>query len=198
MTDNVLIETDRLFIRSPEEGDIEPLNLVINRSLSELQRWMPWAHDPSLKATRKFVRTAIKQLKSKKQPDLPLIVVLKSNREIIAATGYNDRSDLEVPFCEIGYWLDTQCTGQGYATEFTAALTKLAFSYFGAIRVQIKTQEQNKKSQAVAERCGYILEACLKNYCKDCLTGEPRNSFVYSMFSMDQLKVNPTVIVHSI
>ena len=36
------IETERLILRPPKLGDEKPLNQAINRSLSELQRWMPW------------------------------------------------------------------------------------------------------------------------------------------------------------
>ena len=39
----VHIETPRLIIREPILADAKPLNAAINKSLPELQRWMPWA-----------------------------------------------------------------------------------------------------------------------------------------------------------
>jgi hypothetical protein len=46
-----VIETDRLILRPPHTGDETPLNEAINRSLFALQRWMPWAADPSFEPT---------------------------------------------------------------------------------------------------------------------------------------------------
>lgn len=59
MNKNILIETPRLILRTPQDGDAKPLNQAINNSLAELQRWQPWALDPSLKTTEKFINDSI-------------------------------------------------------------------------------------------------------------------------------------------
>ena len=43
-------------------GDEKPLNQAINRSLPELQRWMPWANDPSMQPTIRYVKEGITAL----------------------------------------------------------------------------------------------------------------------------------------
>ncbi|QDP73276.1 GNAT family N-acetyltransferase [Legionella israelensis] len=182
-----MIETERLLIRKPMLGDAKPLNDAINRSLAELQRWMPWANDPSLATTEKFIEGAMKQWDSDKQTDFPMIVVLKATGQIIGASGYNNQSNKDVPFYEIGYWLDTHYTGQGLATELTAALTHYAFTEYQAARVQIKIQAANERSRNVAERCGFTIEARLHHHCIDCQTGEPADDLIYAMFDLDQL-----------
>lgn len=55
----ILIETPRLILRTPEIEDARPLNEAINRSWLELQRWQPWANDPGLAATTKFINDSI-------------------------------------------------------------------------------------------------------------------------------------------
>ena len=104
----------------------------------------------------------------------------KESQQIIGASGFNDRSKLEVPLFEIGYWLETAFTGQGFATEMVYALTDFAFESFKAARVQIVTQVGNEASRRVAEKCGFILEATLKNYCVDSLSKKLNRDFVYS------------------
>jgi RimJ/RimL family protein N-acetyltransferase len=182
-----MIETDRLLIRKPILGDAKTLNEAINRSLAELQRWMPWAKDPSLATTEQFIEDTVKQWGSDKQSDFPMIVVLKATNQIIGASGYNNQSDKDVPFFEIGYWLDSQYTGQGLATELTAALTEYAFTNYQAARVQIKTEAANERSRKVAERCGFTIEARLHNHCIDCQTGKPADDLIYAMFDVNQL-----------
>jgi len=65
-------------------------------------------------------------------------------------------------------------------TEFVAAITKFAFNYLNAIRVQIVTQVQNERSVLVAKRCGFDCEATLKNHRIDCLSGKPADSYVFA------------------
>lgn len=183
----IVIETSRLKIRPPMAGDAKPINDAINRSLPELQRWMPWAFDPRLETTEEFVRKGIESWESENQSDFPMVVVLKDSDTIISASGYNDRSDPSVPFYEIGYWLESRYVGKGYATELTNAITRFAFDHFNAVRVQIRTQRENSKSVAVARRCGYQQEAILHKAKRDCRTSEPCDDLIFACFSTDSL-----------
>jgi len=56
---------------------------------------------------------------------------------------------------ETGYWLRADATGQGYATEATAALTELAFTHLGARRVVVCHDPANAASDGVPRRLGF-------------------------------------------
>jgi RimJ/RimL family protein N-acetyltransferase len=56
---------------------------------------------------------------------------------------------------EAGYWLRADATGNGYATEATAALVELAFSRLGASRVAICHDPDNAASASVPRRLGF-------------------------------------------
>ena len=183
----MLIKTDRLIIRSPKHGDAKPLNEAINRSLAEISRWMPWASDPDLKPTEDFIEKGIEQWAKEDQTEFPMIIELRSNNQIIGASGFNEKSQPNIPMFEIGYWIDSQYSGYGYMTEAVNAMTQYAFDQLNAIRVQICTQLENQKSIAVAKRCGYIQEAILKNYRLDCLSKKPCDEVILACFSKDQL-----------
>lgn len=88
---------------------------------------------------------------------------------------------------EIGYWIDSQYSGNGYMTEAVNAITQYAFDQFKAVRVQICAQLDNQKSIAVAKRCGFIQEAILKNYRLDCSSKKPCDEVILACFSKDQL-----------
>ncbi|CEG58525.1 GNAT family N-acetyltransferase [Legionella fallonii] len=182
-----VIETERLILRTPTLGDERPLNQAINDSLPELQRWMPWASEPSLEPTIQFVREGIESWRNEQQRDFPMVVIHKESQEIIGASGYNDRSNPNVPFFEVGYWLATKYTGQGLATEMVRALTHFAFEHLQAVRVQIVTQVENTRSRRVAERCGFKLEAIMHNYCVDCLTERPADDLLFVCFEPSHL-----------
>ena len=108
------IETDRLIIRPIEMGDEVQINAAINRSLPALQRWMPWAKDPSFETTEKFVKNAVKDRRLDHFKEFPLVVVYKDDRKIISATGFNETSEFSIGVYEVGYWIDTQYQGHGY------------------------------------------------------------------------------------
>lgn len=183
----MIIETERLIIRPPRKGDAIPINNAIQRSLTELTRWMPWAADPSLKTSEEFIEKGIEQWDRSKQQDFPMIIELKANNQIISASGFNENSQPDVPMFEIGYWVDSQHSGKGYVTEAVKAMTKYAFNNLKAVRVQICAQAENSKSIAVAKRCGYIQEAILKNYRLDCLNNKPCDEVILACFSTKQI-----------
>ncbi len=116
-----------------------------------------------------------------------MVIIHKESQQIIGASGFNDRSKPEVPLFEIGYWLETAFTRQGYTTEMVKALTRFAFQSFHAARVHIVTQVGNDASRRVAEKCGFILEATLKNYCVDCLSQKPADDWLFACFNAENL-----------
>lgn len=181
------IETPRLTIRPVQVGDEVALNEAINKSLSLLQRWMPWAKDPSFKTTQVFVQRSVIDWEAQQSQEFPMVVIHKADNKIIAASGYNEKSDPTKPYYEIGYWIDADYQGQGFITEMVNALTKYALIAIRAKRVQICTQAENIKSIAVANRCGYKVEAIMKNYCIDCITGLPADSLLFSCCDIKQL-----------
>ena len=178
-----VIETERLILRAPQLGDERPLNEAINRSLPALQRWMPWAVDPSFEPTMRFVKEGIASWSNEQAKDFPMVILHKASNQIIGASGFNERSNPQVPMYEIGYWLDTQYTGLGLATETVGALTKFAFESFNAVRVQVVMQADNNASKRVAEKCGFALEATLKKYRVDCLSGQPADDCIFVRFN---------------
>ncbi len=67
-----------------------------------------------------------------------------------------------VPFAsadrlEIGYWLDRDATGKGYATEAARALLELARRVPGMVQVEIRCDLRNAASAAVPRRLGFRL-----------------------------------------
>lgn len=178
----MIAETPRLIIRKPQLDDAVIINKAINRSLHALQKWEPWSKDPRLSVTQDFIKKAIHSWNTPSQNDFPMIVEEKNTNTIICVTGFNDKSDPLVPYYEIGYWIDSKYSGNGYVTEAVNAITRLAFDKFSAVRVQIASQEENYKSIAVAKRCGFEKEATLKRSRKDCISGEPKNTIILACF----------------
>jgi RimJ/RimL family protein N-acetyltransferase len=78
--------------------------------------------------------------------------------------------------CELGYWIAGPFEGQGFVSEAVTALTKVCFAA-GLHRVEIRCEPSNKRSAAVAERCGFALEGHLK--ANRLLFGRYRDTLIY-------------------
>ncbi len=150
------IETPRTILRPLQAGDELALNEAINRSLESLQRWMPWAKDPSLAATRTFVHESVANWKAKKGDNFPLVVIHKATQKIIGSSGFNEDSIPAQGIYTIGYWLDVVYQVQGLVTEFVNALTRYASEHLQAQVVQIFVDQANTRSIAVAHRLGFV------------------------------------------
>ena len=176
--------TKRLILRPPTPDDAAGVLAAVTASYPELHRWMPWAKDPyGIEEARSFC--ADSQTKLKEGVDFTALLTLRDSGAIIGSSGLMG-ADPAVPSFEIGYWAHTAYTGQGYVTEAVIALTRLAFKGCAAKRVELKIDENNRRSQAVAERLGFELEATLKAASQD-NTGKVVSTRIYTMFDVASL-----------
>ena len=117
---------------------------------------MPWAEDPSLENTRKFVHTSVKNWEAKKGNNFAMVVIYKPTNEITGASGFGEDSIVEKGIYTTGYWLDITYKGKGLVTEFVNSLTQFAFSYLNAKAVQLYINKNSLKNIAVANRLGFM------------------------------------------
>lgn len=168
----------RLFIRMPKPGDGKVVHEAINASREELQAWLPFArHKQSLDETEANVREAHAEFLTRK--DLRFHIFNKETGEFIGSTGLH-RMNWSVPKFEIGYWIDTRQSGNGYIAEAVDALTDFAFDVLQARRVEIRCDEKNSKSRAIPEKLGFHLEGTLRHDDVSVDGKELRNTCIYS------------------
>lgn len=156
------METERLRL-VPPSMKIQPLMLeAILESKKELSEYLPWVQ---------YALTESESIENTKQAisnfenfegELRYSLIDKNTNHFIGAIGLIIR-DKDVPFFEIGYWLRSSCVGYGYIAEAVKVLETYAFIELKANRLEIKAAEENRKSRAVAERCGYAFEGILRN-----------------------------------
>ena len=173
------IETARLIVRAPREGDGAEVNAAIRETYADLHEWMDWAdHLPDVGETEQRCKVAREKFLA--GDDFNVRAYLKTTGALALCAGLHPR-DWDVPKFEIGYWCRAGYQGHGYVTETVQALTRIGFDLFGANRIEIRCDVRNLRSRAVAERAGYSLEATLKN---DVVApdGHLRDTVVYALF----------------
>ena len=156
-----IIETERLELRMPQPGDGRAVNAAIKASLSELQPWLGFARsNPSVEDTETNTREA--HAKFMVRESLRYLIFLKGTEEFVGSTGFHN-IDWSVPKFEVGYWIDTRMSGNGYMAEAVGKLTDFALTELNGKRVEIRCESTNKKSRSIPERLGYELEGLLRN-----------------------------------
>ncbi|MFZ7943535.1 GNAT family N-acetyltransferase [Neobacillus sp. 19] len=170
--------TERLVIRKPIPGDGKAVYEAIKGSLNELKPWMPWAHREQ---TEEDVEANMREAHAKflTREDLRLHIFHKETGEFIASSGLH-RINWDVPKFEIGYWVDTRHSGNGYITEATEAITHFAFTHLNAKRVEIRCDSKNVKSRAIPEKLGFSLEGILKCDSISADTKELRDTCIFA------------------
>ena len=185
MTDPLLLdfpdrfETERLMIRAPRPGDGAGVNAAIRESIHELRPWMPWATPaPTPDETETVMRRMASQWLTRE--NLGLILFRKHDGLFVGGSGLH-RIDWAVPCLEIGYWIRTSLSGQGYMTEAVKGITRFAFDHLKAQRIEVRCDARNTRSAAVAERAGYTLEARLHHQAR-AVNGDLRDTLIYVTF----------------
>lgn len=155
------LATERLMLRATRAACGAEAHDACRESQSQLQRWMPWAREPqSLDQAVAHCRDMAAKWHAREILDF--CFYRAADGRFVGKGGLHT-IDWTVPRFEIGYWIRTSCTRQGYATEATGALVRLACS-LGARRVEITADAANAASCRVAERSGFTLEGTLRQH----------------------------------
>ena len=178
------IVTERLYLRTPRAGDGPIVNAAILDSFAELHEWMDWAHQmPSVAESETFAREGWASAEASEE--FPILIFRRSDMRLVGATGMH-RVEWLIPSVEIGYWCRTDAVGNGYITESTYALARFAFLEMRARRVEVRMDDLNVRSFAVAERLGFPFEGIHR---ADMVNprGALRNTRVYAATSLPEI-----------
>lgn len=173
-------ETARLVARIPRAGDGAALHAAIIASRESLRRWpasLPWILQPqSVESSEVFCRHAAAAFQNRS--DFSMLLMLRDTGECAGCLSLHPQ-DPAVPAYKIGYWCRQSRQRQGLTTEAVRGACCYARQYLHAGRLEIRCDELNLASAGVAERTGFMREACLR---QDAITpeGELRNTLVFS------------------
>jgi ribosomal-protein-serine acetyltransferase len=171
------LETERLRLRATRAGWGAETNAAFLESHAQLRPWMPWAAGVQTpEAAEKHCRE--EQAKWHAREELDFCFFRKSDDAFVGKGGLHT-IDWSIPKFEIGYWIRTGCSRQGFATEATLGLLELARDSLGARRVEISSDARNAPSRRVAEKSGFVLEGIRRNSRRDS-AGELADSCVYA------------------
>ena len=136
-------------LRRWRPDDAAALLAAVIKSLEDLRPWMPWAEGYDEDKAVAFLRNCEAQWASGEDFAYAIIV----DGHIVGSAGLHRR--VGDGGLEIGYWVHSDWTGRGIATDATAALTHAALALPGIDRVEIYHDAANVASGRIPAKLGY-------------------------------------------
>lgn len=90
------------------------------------------------------------------------VFAIEVDGELAGGIGVHPQSDIMKLNAELGYWIAEDFWGQGIATFAINKMVGYAFNTFDVTRIYARPFGSNKASARVLEKCGFILEATIK------------------------------------
>ena len=147
------LETDRLILRRMVVRDTDDMYDYARRR--EVTEYLLWYPHQSKKYTSDYLRYIEARYRIGEFYDWA--VEEKESGRMIGTCGFT-RFDLPHNVGEIGYVLNPDFQGKGYATEAAKRVIDFGFSELGLHRIEAKFMEGNEASLNVMEKLGMTLE----------------------------------------
>jgi RimJ/RimL family protein N-acetyltransferase len=141
-------------------------------------RYMPCPPPSSVEDIQAFINEALEE--HSKGREIPFAIIDRATSRAVGSTRYLDIQP-ENSSLEIGWtWLAKAQQRTRVNTECKYLLLRHAFEELGAIRVQLKTDSRNLRSQRAIERLGAMREGTLRRH-RRLWDGYVRDTVYYSI-----------------
>jgi RimJ/RimL family protein N-acetyltransferase len=173
------IETERLELRCWSPADAPVLRRSLDDSDQHLRPHIPFMrHEPrSLAETVDWLR----QIRAAFDRDeYYRYAAFDAEATLVGETMLLDRHGAGE--WAVGYWLDVAQCGNGYATEATTAMLRVAFELLDIGHLELVCAVDNTASAAVATKLGFTHDATLRRRLHE-TDGVVRDSMVWTLFA---------------
>jgi RimJ/RimL family protein N-acetyltransferase len=178
----LILQTARLELREILENDCAEVHeFGSDPMVARFMNWGPNTEDD----THRFIQRSIGYQSEKPRMHYSLAIVVRDLSRLIGSCGVY-LSNIENREGYIGYCLNRQFWGQGYATETARALLEFGFNKLNLHRIFATCDPANMVSAHVLEKIGLKYEGHFREnvYCK----GEWHDELYYAILEKDWKK----------
>ena len=167
-------------MRCWEPQDAPALKEAVDSSLDHLRPWMPWAANEPQSLDEKVQLLRRFRGNFDLAEDFVYGVFSRDESEVVGGSGLHTR--VGGGAFEIGYWIRENRSGEGLATELSAALTRVAFELCDIDRIEIHTEPENERSMRIPLKLDYREEARLRRRLYAAPGGDLRDAVIFTLF----------------
>jgi len=154
----------KLLLRPAELEDGPAILKAIQMSGAALSQWMDWYRpDFSLDITTEWLKTL--SAAWEQGTNFQFVIMDDEIQQCVGTCGINHINQTWL-IANLGYWIRTDRTGEGMATDAAKLLALFGFRHLGLRRIEIVTGVENWGSRRVAEKARATFEGILRNRLK--------------------------------
>jgi len=146
----------RVFIRKVQRQDEEEFVSLMKDSQALHE---PWISPPTNSVLFKYYLNRLD-----KDDHEGFAICRSSDRRIVGVINLNSIVRGSFLSASLGYYVGAPYHGQGYMQEGLEALSQYAFKTLGLHRLEANIQPENKRSQALVAKCGFVKEGYSKDF----------------------------------
>ena len=185
--ENITLENDRIRLVPMQLSHAAELHRINHDSIWTYMLFQATTEDTMLQ----WVQSAI-DLRTQMQ-SIPFVVVLKSTGEVVGSTRIQ-QIDYERQSCEIGAsWFGTKAQRTFINSDSKYLLLEYCFEVLNLMRVQVRADERNERSNRAIERIGFTKEGVIRK--ERALHGVPRNLIIYSIIDDEWPDVKTNLLI---
>ena len=153
------LETERLTLRKIKASDYKDMYDYAKRP--EVTRFLLWDEHPNEDYTRKYLECLQTQYEDGLFYDWG--VICRSDGKLIGTCGFTSVDVLNMRG-EVGYVINPDYRGNGFAGEALEAVLDFGFNVIGLHRIEARYMVGNNESRRVMEKCGMTFEGVLRGF----------------------------------
>jgi [ribosomal protein S5]-alanine N-acetyltransferase len=154
------IETERLILRPHQESDFDGIHeYATDQDVVKFMQWGP----NTLDETRFFLDTCIANQKHADRLSYDFAVVSREDGSFLGTVSLR-LSSPSARAAELGYTYQKRAWGRGIASEAARRMVDFGFDELGLTRIFATCNPVNYASARVLQKCGLVLEGCMKNH----------------------------------
>ncbi|MCG1009138.1 GNAT family N-acetyltransferase [Salinicoccus sp. ID82-1] len=185
--ESITLENERIRLIPMQPGHARELHEINHESIWSYMLFQATNED----LMQEWVKSAI-ELRNQ-LTDIPFVVVLKTTDEVLGSTRIQ-HIDYERQSCEIGAsWFGTRAQRTFVNSDSKFLLLEYCFEVLNMMRVQIRADERNIRSNRAIERIGFTKEGIIRK--ERNLRGVARNIIIYSIIDDEWPEVKKNLLI---
>ncbi len=154
-------EGELVTVRAYAEADIDPLLAAVEVSIAEIARYETWCHPGFLREDAASYVNWWRRAWADGQAYY-FAVEESATGDFLGSCGLSGLLH-EHRRAGLGYWIRSDRTGRGFATDAARTVIQLGFADLGLNRIEVECAVGNVASRRVAEKLGCVQEGILRS-----------------------------------
>jgi ribosomal-protein-alanine N-acetyltransferase len=159
-----VIQTPRLIVRLVEPDDVDEVIAYDRRNAEHFAMWAPAPSADAFDRDKRRERIARRRAEADADTGYGFIATLHDDPRIVVGISLNHVVRFAFQACHLGYSVDREHQGKGFASEAVRAVVDFAFETLGLHRLMANYQPTNERSGRLLRRLGFVPEGYARDY----------------------------------